>query len=640
MSSSSRHRRRSTRDALRAAESESTRARAVEAHASQPRADRRPIAYPEALPITARRDELVAAIREHQVIVVAGETGSGKSTQLPKLCLEAGRGVDGHDRPHPAAPGRGPHDRRARRRRARHTDRRGRRVHACASTTASSDATLIRVMTDGILLNELHRDRDLRRYDTLIIDEAHERSLNIDFILGYLKQLLPRRPDLQGDRHVGHDRHRTLRRPLRRRRRHAGTGVRRRGSHVSGRAALPPVRRRRPRRSDRRSRSGAGRDRRRRRARATRAPATCSCSSAASARSTTSPTPCAHDDADTAAAASSRCCRCTPGCRRPSSTGSSSPTAAAGSCCRRTSPRRRSRCPACATWSTPARPGSRGSAGGSRCSGCRSSRCRRRRPTNAPGAAGGSRPASASGSTPRTTSTSRPEFTEPEILRTNLASVILQMTAIGLGDVDRFPFVEPPDQAAIRDGYLLLDELGALTEGPIGAPRQLTVGRPPAGPAAGRPAAGPDGDRGRPPGVRARGARDRLGAVDPGRPRAPEGVARAGRRTAPPVRRRGLRSAVDRRPVGLPARAAARSCPATSSGGCAATSTSTTCVCASGATSTASCARSPASSACGPASRPPIPITSTGPCSPGCCRTSACATARAASSAAPATRGS
>ena len=82
----------------------------------------------------------------------------------------------------------------------------------------------------------------------------------------------------------------------------------------------------------------------------------------------------------------------------------------------------------------------------------------------------------------------RPEFTEPEILRTNLASVILQMTAIGLGDVERFPFVEPPDQAAIRDGYLLLDELGALTEGRIGAPRAADRRRSPAGAAAGRPA--------------------------------------------------------------------------------------------------------------------------------------------------------
>ena len=147
-------------------------------------------------PITARRDELVAAIRDHQVIVVAGETGSGKSTQLPKLCLEAGRGVDGligHTQPRRVA---------ARTVAERVADELGTTIGDGVGYTVRfndqvGDGTLVRVMTDGILLNELHRDRELRRYDTLIIDEAHERSLNIDFILGYLKQLLPRRPDLK-----------------------------------------------------------------------------------------------------------------------------------------------------------------------------------------------------------------------------------------------------------------------------------------------------------------------------------------------------------------------------------------------------------------------------------------------------------
>ena len=152
------------------------------------------------------------------------------------------------------------------------------------------------------------------------------------------------------------------------------------------------------------------------------------------------------------------------------------PIVGGGSCCRRTSPRRRSRCPVCATWSTPDRRASRGTAGGSRSSGCRSSRCRRHPPISVPGDVDASLPASASGSTTQDDFESRPEFTEPEILRTNLASVILQMTAIGLGDVDRFPFVEPPDQAAIRDGYLLLDELAALTEGAIGTATPDEVG--------------------------------------------------------------------------------------------------------------------------------------------------------------------
>src|SRR4051794_5514565 len=156
----------------------------------------RPIRYPDTLPIAARRDDLVAAIRDHQVIVVAGETGSGKSTQLPKLCLDAGRGIDGmigHTQPRRVA---------ARTIAERVAEELGTTVGDGVGFTVRfddrvGDGTLVRVMTDGILLNELHRDRDLRRYDTLIIDEAHERSLNIDFILGYLRQLLPRRPDLK-----------------------------------------------------------------------------------------------------------------------------------------------------------------------------------------------------------------------------------------------------------------------------------------------------------------------------------------------------------------------------------------------------------------------------------------------------------
>src|SRR5215207_7583902 len=155
-----------------------------------------PIVYPESLPITARRDELVEAIRNHPVIVVAGETGSGKSTQLPKMCLEAGRGVAGligHTQPRRVA---------ARSVAERVADELGTSIGGAVGYTVRfndnvGESTLVRVMTDGILLNELQRDRDLLRYDTLIIDEAPERSLNIDFILGYLKQLLPRRPDLK-----------------------------------------------------------------------------------------------------------------------------------------------------------------------------------------------------------------------------------------------------------------------------------------------------------------------------------------------------------------------------------------------------------------------------------------------------------
>ena len=152
--------------------------------------------YPEALPITARRDELLATIRDHQVVIVAGETGSGKSTQLPKMCLELGRGVQGlvgHTQPRRVA---------ARTIAERVAEELGTPLGAGVGYTVRftdrvAAGTLLRVMTDGILLAELQRDRQLRRYDTLIIDEAHERSLNIDFILGYLKRLLPERPDLK-----------------------------------------------------------------------------------------------------------------------------------------------------------------------------------------------------------------------------------------------------------------------------------------------------------------------------------------------------------------------------------------------------------------------------------------------------------
>ena len=154
------------------------------------------LSYPESLPITERRGELLAAIRDHQVVIVAGETGSGKSTQLPKLCLESGRGVDGmigHTQPRRVA---------ARTIAERVAEELGSKLgddvgYTVRFTDQVGDATLVKVMTDGILLAEIQRDRMLRRYDTLIIDEAHERSLNIDFILGYLKQLLPQRPDLK-----------------------------------------------------------------------------------------------------------------------------------------------------------------------------------------------------------------------------------------------------------------------------------------------------------------------------------------------------------------------------------------------------------------------------------------------------------
>ncbi|WP_159622612.1 ATP-dependent RNA helicase HrpA [Ruania rhizosphaerae] len=154
------------------------------------------ISYPPQLPVSARVEDIAAAIRDHQVVIVAGATGSGKTTQIPKICLELGRGIGGtigHTQPRRIA--------------ARTVAERlseelsvplgGVVGYQVRFTDQVSEQTLVKVMTDGILLAEIQRDPLLRRYDTIIVDEAHERSLNIDFLLGYLHQLLPQRPDLK-----------------------------------------------------------------------------------------------------------------------------------------------------------------------------------------------------------------------------------------------------------------------------------------------------------------------------------------------------------------------------------------------------------------------------------------------------------
>ena len=152
------------------------------------------------LPVSARRDEIAAAIQANQVVIVSGETGSGKTTQLPKICLALGRGLGaggtgliGHTQPRRIA-----------------ASATGRRIaeelgtpfgevvgYKVRFTDNLSPGASVKLMTDGILLAETQTDPLLAAYDTIIIDEAHERSLNIDFLLGYLKQLLPRRPDLK-----------------------------------------------------------------------------------------------------------------------------------------------------------------------------------------------------------------------------------------------------------------------------------------------------------------------------------------------------------------------------------------------------------------------------------------------------------
>jgi ATP-dependent helicase HrpA len=423
---------------------------------------------PASLPIADRREELVAAIRDHQVVIVAGETGSGKSTQLPKMCLMAGRGIDGmigHTQPRRVA---------ARTVAERVADEVGSTIGEAVGYTVRfndqvGDATLLRVMTDGILLNELQRDRLLLRYDTLIVDEAHERSLNIDFILGYLKQLLPRRPDLKvivtsatidTDRFAEH---------------FATDGVRAQVFVVEGRA-FPVELRYRPYGAD----NPDDPDDRRDQVRAV-IDAVDELDGPGDVLVFLSGEREIHDIADAIRRADrgdkevfplyarlssaeqhrifqphagrrivlatnvAETSITVPGVRYVIDAG----TARISRYSRRLKVQR-----------LPIEPVSQASANQ------RAGRCGRVAP----------------GICIRLYTQEdfdgRDEFTEPEILRTNLASVILQMTAIGLGDVGEFPFVEPPDRQAIRDGDLLLEELGALEAGPIGGPRRLTpIGR-------------------------------------------------------------------------------------------------------------------------------------------------------------------
>ena len=170
---------------------EKSQARVLARQAALPK-----IEFPDNLPISLKREEISRTIAEHQVVILAGETGSGKTTQIPKICLELGRGIKGvigHTQPRRLA---------ARTVASRiaeelHTELGESVGYQVRFSDNSGDNTHIKLMTDGILLAEIQNDRYLNRYDTLIIDEAHERSLNIDFLLGYIKQILPKRPDLK-----------------------------------------------------------------------------------------------------------------------------------------------------------------------------------------------------------------------------------------------------------------------------------------------------------------------------------------------------------------------------------------------------------------------------------------------------------
>ena len=396
------------------------------------------------LPILERADELIAAIAAHQVVIVAGETGSGKSTQLPQFCLRAGRGVDGmigHTQPRRIA---------ARTIADRIAEEIGCELgttvgYAVRFTARVGEQTRIKVMTDGILLTEIQRDRMLRRYDTLIIDEAHERSLNIDFLLGYIHELLPRRPDLklivtsatidtqrfsehfdnapiitvEGRTYPVEVRYRPLGDDDERDQVQAVCAAVDELSHEGPGDVLVFLS------GEREIHDTADALRRLNLGDTEVLPLYARLSSVEQHRIFQS-----HRGRRIVLSTNvAETSLTVPGVRYVVDTG----TARISRYSHRLKVQR-----------LPIEPVSRASADQ------RAGRCGR----VAPGIC--IRLYDEEGFA------DRPAFTEPEILRTSLASVILQMTNLGLGDVAAFPFIEPPDSRSIRDGYMLLDELGAL----------------------------------------------------------------------------------------------------------------------------------------------------------------------------------
>ncbi|MET7464883.1 ATP-dependent RNA helicase HrpA [Nonomuraea sp. NPDC005501] len=400
------------------------------------------ITYPENLPVSQRRDDLLAAIRDHQVVIIAGETGSGKTTQIPKICLELGRGVRGligHTQPRRIA---------ARTVAERVAEELGTELgqvvgYKVRFTDQGSDRTLVKLMTDGILLAELQHDRLLEQYDTLIIDEAHERSLNIDFILGYVKQLLPRRPDLKViitsatidperfSRHFGDA-------PI---------------VEVSGRT-YPVEVRYRPLAEDDDQTQGivdACREL------VTEGPGDILVFLSGERE--------IRDAADALGKADFRNTEVLPLYARLSA-------AEQHRVFQRHTGRRIVLATNVAETSLTV-PGIKYvvDPGYARISRYSHRTKVQRLPIEAISQASANQRKGRSGRTSdgicvrlyeEEDFLSRPEFTDPEILRTNLASVILQMTSIGLGDIEAFPFVEPPDRRQVKDGVNLLHELGAF----------------------------------------------------------------------------------------------------------------------------------------------------------------------------------
>ena len=417
--------------------------------------------YPAELPVTERRDDIADAIAHHQVVVVAGETGSGKTTQLPKIAMSLGRGVRGtiaHTQPRRIA---------ARSVAARIAEETkstlGEQVgYAVRFDDRSSRDTLVRVMTDGVLLAEIHDDPMLLRYDTVIVDEAHERSLTIDFLLGYLQRLLPRRPDLKvvitsatidPERFAAHFADadgnpapiievsgRTYPvevryRPLAEREDGdvlgaIGDAVDELGRESDGDVLVFLS-------GEREIRDAADmlRDRKLRR---TEVLPLYGRLSAAEQHKVFE----AHTGRRIVLATNvAETSLTVPGIRYVVDPG----TARISRYSQRLKVQR-----------LPIEPVSQASANQ------RAGRCGR----------------TSDGICIRLYSEEdyegRPEFTDPEILRTNLAAVLLQMASLDLGPVEEFPFLDPPDQRAIRDGVGLLEELGALTEGARGMRSSLT----------------------------------------------------------------------------------------------------------------------------------------------------------------------
>ncbi|MEU9089059.1 ATP-dependent RNA helicase HrpA [Streptomyces sp. NPDC048428] len=414
------------------------------------RAGRMPVlSYPEQLPVSQKKDEILEAIRDHQVVIVAGETGSGKTTQIPKICMELGRGVRGmigHTQPRRIA-ARTVAERIAEELNTPLGEAVGWKVRF--TDQVNQDATFVKLMTDGILLAEIQTDRELLAYDTIIIDEAHERSLNIDFLLGYLARLLPKRPDLKVvitsatidperfARHFGEA-------PI---------------VEVSGRTYPVEVRYRPLLEEDS---EDSDRDQ-----------ITAICD-AVDELQTEGPGDVLvflsgeREIRDTADALGKRNLRHTevlPLYARLSH-------AEQHRVFQRHTGRRVVLATNVAETSLTV-PGIKYviDPGNARISRYSHRTKVQRLPIERISQASANQRKGRCGRTSdgicirlysEDDFLTRPEFTDPEILRTNLASVILQMTAAGLGDIEKFPFIDPPDHRNIRDGVQLLQELGAL----------------------------------------------------------------------------------------------------------------------------------------------------------------------------------